>query len=245
MLNADDERVRDFAAVHAGPSLTFGFAEGADFRASGVEAGAQGSSFRLARQGRPGPRIKLTTPLLGRHNVLNVTAALAAVSCLGLEPVQVRSAVAALEPAGMRGRIHEVNGLTILDDCYNSNPAAARAMLAALDQLEGERRVAVLGEMRELGEESAALHREVGRAAAAAGVELLVAVAGDAKEIVAGAIEAGMPASSTELFPDAKAAGEHLVSLLRPGDRVLFKASRGVGLEQALARVTAALGKGA
>jgi UDP-N-acetylmuramoyl-tripeptide--D-alanyl-D-alanine ligase len=128
--------------------------------------------------------------------------------------------------------------LTILDDCYNSNPAAAKAMLEALSHLEGGRMVAVLGEMRELGAGSAALHREVGRAAASAGIELLIGVGGQAQEIVAGAIEGGMSPQAVEFFPDAATAGEHLPALLRAGDRILFKASRGVGLEKALELAT-------
>lgn len=245
VLNADDERVRGFAAVHAGTSATFGFAEDADFRACSVEMGADGARFRLVRKGRPGPGVSLTTPMLGRHNVLNVTAALAVATLMGLEPRKLRRAVAALQAGEMRGRVYRRDGLTILDDCYNSNPAAAKTMLEALAHLEGGRRVAVLGEMRELGSESAALHRDVGRAAAAARVELLIGVSGDAKEIVAGAIEAGLPAPATEFFADADAAGEHLAALLRAGDRVLFKGSRGVGLEKALERATAAVARSA
>ena len=245
VLNADDERVRGFAAVHEGASVLFGTSEEADYRASAVESGAAGASFTLARKGRPGPGLAFSTSLLGLHNVLNVTAALAVATAMGLEPRNLRSAVAALEPAQMRGQVRQHDGLTILDDCYNSNPAAAKAMLDALKRLDGGRMVAVLGEMRELGAESAELHREVGRAAAAVGVELLVGVAGDAKEVLAGAIEAGMPRKSTEFFGDPETAGEHLRSLLRPGDRVLFKGSRGVGLERALERAVSAVARSA
>jgi UDP-N-acetylmuramoyl-tripeptide--D-alanyl-D-alanine ligase len=115
-------------------------------------------------------------------------------------------------------------------------------MLASLAHFDGGRKVAVLGEMRELGAQSAALHRDVGRAAAAAGVELLAGVGGDAKEIVAGAIEAGLAPGAVEFFADAETAGARLPSLLRTGDRVLFKGSRGVGLEKALPRAAAAKG---
>ncbi len=245
VLNADDERVRAFASVRQGPSLTFGFANDADFRIDAAEAGPSGSTFRLHRKGRPGPGPSFATSLLGLHNVLNVAAALTASAALGLEPRELRAAAAALEPAEMRGRTYRRAGVTILDDCYNSNPAAARTMLGALARLEGGRMAAVLGEMRELGAESAALHRRLGEDAAAAGVELLVGVSGDAREIVAGAIEAGLPAAATAFFEDAETAGDALRTLLREGDRVLFKGSRGVTLEKALERATAGLARSA
>jgi UDP-N-acetylmuramoyl-tripeptide--D-alanyl-D-alanine ligase len=240
VLNADDERVRAFGAVRGGPAVTFGFSENADYRAADVELGPEGSSFRLKRKGARGAGVAFKTRLPGRHNILNLSAALAVCGVMEIELSALRRAVAAFEPAKMRGQVIRLGGLTILDDCYNSNPAAAKAMIEALAQLDGGRMVAVLGEMRELGAQSPALHREVGRAAAAAGVELLIGVGGDAKEVLAGAIQAGMAPVAVEFFDDAEAAGRRLPDLLREGDRVLFKASRGVGLEKALRAATAA-----
>ena len=239
VLNADDDRVLGFASVHGGPVATFGFSEDADYRVSSAEARADGSRFHLSFKGCGGD-VVFSTSLHGLHHVCNVAAALAVSGVMGLDPGSLRGAVAALAPAKMRGQVYERNGLTILDDCYNSNPAAAKAMLQALSNMAGGRKVAVLGEMRELGAHSAALHHEVGRAAAAAGIELLAGVSGDASEIVAGAIEAGMPAAATLYFPDAETAGRGLRELLFPGDRVLFKGSRGVGLEKALELATSA-----
>ena len=161
VLNADDARVRDFREQHAGPTATFGLGKEADFRADAVELGSELSSFRLARKGKRGPGASFSTSLLGLHNILNITAALAVSGVMGLEPSKLRSAVAELASPKMRGRVYERNGFKILDDCYNSNPAAAKAMLDALSRLSGGRMVAVLGEMRELGAASAELHREV------------------------------------------------------------------------------------
>ena len=240
VLNADDPRVRTFNAIHNGPAVAFGFAEDADYRASDLELGPDRSHFRLKRKDSRGEGVLFSTRLAGRHNVSNLAAALAVSGVMGIELRALRKAVASFEPAKMRGQVVRRGGLTILDDCYNSNPAAAKAMLEALSQLAGGRMVAVLGEMRELGSRSAELHREVGRAAASAGVELVVAVGPEGKEILAGAIEAGLSRDSVELFDDAEAAGRALPDLLRDGDRVLFKGSRGVGLEKALELATAA-----
>ncbi|MBI3695112.1 MAG: UDP-N-acetylmuramoyl-tripeptide--D-alanyl-D-alanine ligase, partial [Acidobacteria bacterium] len=135
------------------------------------------------------------------------------------------------EPVRMRGEISEIRGIRIINDCYNSNPRAAEAMLELLRATPGARHVAVLGEMLELGESSGELHRQMGRKAAQAGVDLVVGVSGAARRMVEEAARCGAVA---HFFPDAPAAGEFLKTALHPGDVVLFKGSRGVKLEQAL-----------
>ena len=127
----------------------------------------------------------------------------------------------------MRGAVRKAGGVTLIDDCYNANPAAMTAMLQVPRRTTASRRIAVLGEMRELGARSRELHREVGLAAASAGIDYLVAVGGDAAEI---ASSAGLPG---EFHESAVEAGLALSGIVRPGDAVLLKASRGVGLERA------------
>ncbi len=227
VLNADDPRVAAFAGVHTGPAVTFGLEAGADVRATDIEVGADGSSFRV-------DGVRFRTKLAGRHAVGNVLAGIAAAGVFKIHPSALVDVVATLEPAGSRGVWKDVGGVRVLDDCYNSNPAAVEAMLSYLSAIEGGRRVAVLGEMRELGGQSVTLHRRVGAQVAEAGVELLIAVSGDAKSIADGAVSSGMDASAVHFFANSAEAGRHLPELLREGDVALFKASRGVELERAL-----------
>ena len=227
VLNADDPRVSAFGEVCSGPVVTFGFGDQADCRAVDIDVAERGSSFRV-------DGALFQTKLLGRHAVGNILAGIAASGVFDIRPGALVDAVATLEPAGSRGAWREVGGVRVLDDCYNSNPAAAEAMLSYLSAIEGGRRVAVLGEMRELGEGSVALHRRVGAQVVEVGADLLIAVSGDAKSIVDGAVSAGFDATAAHFFADSDEAGKRLPELLREGDVALFKASRGVALEKAL-----------
>ncbi len=240
VLNADDERVIRFAEVHQGRSVSFGTVAEADFRAVDIELLDEGARFGLRRKGRGGAATQFAVQLPGRHNVLNMTAGLAVAAELGIEPRTLRAAAAKIEPAAMRGHIRRIGELLVIDDCYNSNPSAAAAMLDLLAGLPGQRKIAVLGEMRELGENAPALHRELGRKAAVAAARVY-GVQGEARAIVEGAREAGLDPAATGFFEDADKAGAALAELLGPGDTILFKGSRGVALERALDRATGAV----
>ena len=122
----------------------------------------------------------MITAVPGRHNVANIVAAMAVARCLGVGPDRLQDAVGRLRPAAMRGKICRSGGVTLIDDCYNANPAAVEAMLEVLRRTSARRRIAVLGEMRELGVRSRELHRRIGQAVSAAGLDYLVAVGGDA-----------------------------------------------------------------
>ena len=221
VLNADDDRVAAFRAKHAGAVVTYGIERSADVQARDIQLlGVEGARFRLA--GCP-----VHSPLAGRHNVYNVLAAAAAAKVLGIGPQRLAGPIGRLRPSAMRGRFIRVGGVTLIDDCYNANPDAVEAMLEVLRGTQAARRIAVLGEMRELGPRSRQLHRRVGAAVGRAGVDHLVAVTGDAAEIAAAC------GISSEFHPSPEAAGSALAGLLRPGDAVLFKASRGVRLERA------------
>jgi UDP-N-acetylmuramoyl-tripeptide--D-alanyl-D-alanine ligase len=239
VLNAGDERVREFAKVHPGRSRTFGVEAEADVQAVGLESlGPGGMRFRVRWTARNGDsrETEFVSPLPGRHNVANVAAAIAVAGLFEMEPPELVDAVAQLKAFRMRGEFVETRGVKVLNDAYNANPAAVQAMLEVLRQTPARRRIAVLGEMRELGEASPALHREVGKAAAGA-ADVLVAVQGNARELLAGALAGGLAASAAHFFEDAEAAGDFLAQFIEPGDAVLFKASRGVGLERAVAKV--------
>lgn len=230
VLNADDDRVAAFRNKHPGPAVTYGIERSADLWAEDVELlGAEGARFRL--DGHP-----MHSPLPGRHNVYNVLAAAATATVLGVSLEALAGPLSRLRPSTMRGRVSRIAGITFIDDCYNANPPAVEAMLEVLRATPATRRIAVLGEMRELGSRSLELHRRVGAAVGRAGVDHLVAVAGDAVEIAAAS------GISSEFHASPEAAGSALTGLLRQGDAVLFKASRGVQLERARDIVRGCLG---
>ncbi len=229
ILNGDDARVREFGRVHQGRSVTFGFSEAADVRAEVLSEGAGGSRFRALG-------VEYETRLPGRHAVMNLLAALAVAREFGIAPERLRDAVAGFAVGKMRGERSVRNGITIWDDCYNANPEAMQSMIDVLRETPAQRRIAVLGEMLELGHASAELHRKVGRYAAEHGVDLLIGVRGDAREMVNAAVGAGLPESAAHFFADPEEAGEYARLMARPGDAILFKGSRGVQVERALGR---------
>jgi UDP-N-acetylmuramoyl-tripeptide--D-alanyl-D-alanine ligase len=170
-------------------------------------------------------------PLLGRHNVWNAMAAIAAGIEAGIPLAECATAAGRLRPPDKRGEVLRIGDATVINDCYNSNPEALKSMILTLAAMPAKRRILVAGEMLELGPESISLHRECGRVAAEAGIDLVVGVRGNAQHLVEGAREAGALAI---FLPMPLEAGEWLKAELRPGDAALLKASRGVGLEQAL-----------
>ncbi|MBI2685347.1 MAG: UDP-N-acetylmuramoyl-tripeptide--D-alanyl-D-alanine ligase [Acidobacteria bacterium] len=229
VLNNDDPRVRAFAAVHPGRTITYGIEPGAEVRAEDVVLTADGASFRIGD-------IPFQINLPGRHGVLNVTAGVATGSILRI-PMEVMAAAArTLQSGKMRGERIIHNGITILNDCYNSNPEAAKAMIDTLAAIPGERRIAVLGEMLELGAWAEPLHRAVGAHAAARGVDTVIGIRGAARYLADAAREAGAEAL---FFEEPAEAGEALRTIARPGDVVLCKGSRGTRVELALERFMA------
>ena len=134
----------------------------------------------------------------------------------------------------MRGRRFNHNGVTVLDDSYNANPEAMRAMIDAVREVAGRRRIAVLGEMLELGALSENLHREVGRYAARRGIDVMVGIRGAARFMVEAAVEAGLQPGPACFFEDPEPAGSYVRSVAQEGDVVLFKGSRGTRVERAL-----------
>ena len=231
ILNEDDMRVRKFAEGFSGRVLTFGFSEQAIFQASGVRPGVTiGSAFRVTS---PDWEADFTLPLPGRHNVQNAVAAIAAASIYAIPPEEMQQALAGFQNLHQRSEILTLLGdVTIINDCYNSNPLAMERMLEALADWPGaRRRIVVAGEMLELGPSSPELHRAVGRKCAQVGVEWAIGVQGAARFFVEGAAEGGIPEPNARFFSDAKSAGEYCLSVIAPGDVVLVKGSRGVHLE--------------
>lgn len=231
ILNEDDERVRKFAAGFPGRVLTFGFSAKAIFRAADVMAGdGIGSAFRVTA---PDWEADFTLPLPGRHNIQNALAAIAAASLYGIPPEEMRRALEDFQNLHQRSEILTLpGGITVINDCYNSNPLAMERMLETLASWPGaHRRIVVAGEMLELGPSSPELHRAVGRKCAESGVERAIGVQGAAHFFVEGAVEGGVPRPNAQFFPNAKLAGEFCAGIIAPGDVILVKGSRGVHLE--------------
>jgi UDP-N-acetylmuramoyl-tripeptide--D-alanyl-D-alanine ligase len=229
VLNGDDPRVLRMADRTAARILGYGFSEAADVGADEVEsAGANGMRFMLRLPG--GVRRAAATPALGRHGVHNGLAAAAVGQAAGCTPDEIVAGLAAGWSAPHRDRLVRAGRVSILDDSYNASPASVLAALDLLASLPAARRVAVLGEMLELGEAHQAGHRDVGQAAAGV-AELLVVVGEGAVALADAAVDAGLPSDRVVRVPDAGAAMETLRARLRPGDVVLVKASRGLALD--------------
>ena len=246
-LNADDAYVSQFGRDFPGRAVYYATkpvaAAVADVRAEEVEElGPAGSKFRVVTADGESAPVQLA--LLGRHNVANALAAIAVGLQAGIPLARCVEAIASLKPEDRRGEVMEWHGATIINDCYNSNPEALQSMIRTLAAVPAQRRILVAGEMLELGKRAAQLHRECGKAAVAAGIDVVIGVRGLAKEIVAGVEAAGKrktgSGTSMALFVETpQAAGEWLKQNLKEGDAVLLKASRGVRLEQALTSLTA------
>lgn len=242
VLNNDDERVKRFREGFEGNCVTFGFAEGSDYRIVDlVSEGEKGSRFRVVGRDFDG---EFFVPLPGRHNTQNAAAAIATASIFGIPVTDVAEALGSFHSIHQRSEVlHLAEGITVINDCYNSNPLAMEYMLETLAGWKSaRRRILVAGEMLELGPTSAELHRAVGRKCAQAGLESLLAVRGDAIYFLEGAVEAGFPAAHGEFFADASQVPEFLGSILQPGDVVLVKGSRGVHLESVTDALIAKLG---
>ena len=227
VLNADDARVAAMSRAHVGRAILYGQSENADVRAEDVELAKDGVRFRVGS-------VKFESTLTGHHNVSNILAGVAVARACGIAPERLQDRVRTLQPGKMRGERIEVRGLTIYNDCYNSNPDAVRAMLEVLRDTPAKRRIAVLGEMLELGHWAEALHRGVGSYAVECGVDVLVGIGGAAGFMLDAAMHNGLRASAALFFDDPVLAGQRLRPLATSGDAILFKGSRGVHVEKAL-----------
>ena len=235
VLNADDPRVARFAEVAPGRVAWFGESARAEFRAENIESrGVEGSAFDFVS---PAGRARLDLPLIGRHNVMNAVAALAAAQEWGITSGDAANVFRSLAPADKRGEVVRFSeGFTVINDSYNSSPTALDSMTELLGATPGyARRILAAGEMLELGETSPHLHFECGRHAAASGkLDWIFGVRGNAAELIRGATQAGFPAERARFFENSEEAGEHLSRFAVRGDLLLLKGSRGVRMEKIL-----------
>jgi UDP-N-acetylmuramoyl-tripeptide--D-alanyl-D-alanine ligase len=238
ILNADDERVRRMATRTRARSMTYGFAPDADVRAEVVASrGVDGMAFDLVTEDGRRPAV---VPALGRMAVHNALAAAAAGLAAGLPLDGIVAALSTGWSAPHRAQLRRAGEVTIVDDSYNASPGSVAAALELLSGLPGPR-IAVLGEMLELGDDHEDGHRRTG-AAAAALVDRLVVVGAGAAGIARGARDAGLSPSAIATVDDRDAARVVLLDALNPGDVVLVKASRGIALDVLVDDLVAALG---
>jgi UDP-N-acetylmuramoyl-tripeptide--D-alanyl-D-alanine ligase len=238
ILNADDPIVRRMGDRSVARSISYGFADDADVGAEEINSnGLAGMAFTLRM---PAGRRVAQVPTLGRLSVHNALAAAAVGVAAGLTQDEIVAGLADGWSAPHRVQLVRAGEVVIVDDTYNASPGSVTAALQVLAELPG-RRIAVLGEMLELGDGHEDGHRIVGEAAARA-VDRLVVVGEDASAIADGAISAGLDPSRVVVLADAEAALDHLRSRLRDGDVVLIKASRGIALEHLVDALRAELG---
>ena len=229
VLNADDEFVSQFGRDFKGKVITYGLAPHANVRAENVQSkGEQGSVFDVVAGNL---RQRAVLPLVGSHNIHNALAAIAVALEHEITLPEAVASLATMAAADKRGQVVRLGNITVINDCYNSNPKALAAMVNALADMPAKRRIVVAGEMLELGAQGEAMHRESGQHIASKGIDVLVGVRGLAEKMVDAAKQQGMRA---EFLANADAAGEWLARETREGDVVLLKASRGVKLEKAL-----------
>ncbi|MGA8224577.1 MAG: UDP-N-acetylmuramoyl-tripeptide--D-alanyl-D-alanine ligase [Candidatus Acidiferrales bacterium] len=240
VLNADDERVARFAEVARGPVILFGATPKAEFRAQAIEErGVEGSVFNFVS---PTGRARLELPLIGRHNVMNALAALAAASIWGIGAEEARRVFPALKPADKRGEVVRFeDGFTVINDSYNSSPSALNALAELLGATPGyRRRILAAGEMLELGTSAPELHRECGQEAAKLGsIDWIFGVQGDAAEIVQAAVRAGHANARAQFFENSAEAAKFIAEFITRGDLLLLKGSRGVRMEKILEAIEA------
>lgn len=230
VLNADDPRQREMAGVTPARIVWYGLGADSQVTASSqVPRGSDGVTFLLEAPGLANETALVDLPLPGRHHVADALAAAAVGLSLGLTPAEVARGLAAFEPVEMRSRIVRFGSVTVIDDTYNASPASMRAALNVLEEVASGRRVAVLGDMLELGEGAADAHRAVGRDAA--GLDQLVTVGSLARHFGEGAAAGGLDVDRIRHWEEAGRAAADLTEMLEPGDTVLVKGSRGMHME--------------
>ena len=240
VANGDDDRITARRRAFVGQTLTFGLELPADVQAFDVaDRGIDGTSASVST---PIGAFKLNTPLVGRGNLANILAATAVGVAFDVPLSAMAERAAALKPASHRGDVVRLlQGVIVIDDSYNANPTATRRAIDVLcsSRTRG-RRVAVIGEMLELGDHAVGLHEEVGRAVVTAGLDELVTVGADAARAMAdAAIAAGMGRAHVRYFATSDEAADAFASYVHAGDLVLVKGSRSVRTDTVVDRLKA------
>ncbi len=237
VLNADDFRVLAMRELHTGKTITYAIENEADVKAEKIEMPRFGETRFTLRL--PNETVEVSMQLSGRHNVLNALASAAVGFSFGMSAGEIADALKTIAPPPQRGEVlHFSEGMTVINDSYNSNPAALLEMVKTLVDGRGaaKRLIVVAGEMLELGADEKEIHRETGAQLASSGIDFLIGVRGLAAEMTAGAKNGGL--HKTIFFDSSAEAGEFLANEVKAGDLVLVKGSRGVRTEKVIEKLT-------
>ena len=238
ILNADDDMLIT-VCQDTHPVTYYGINnEKSMFKACEITSKEDETELTFSFNGGSG---RVSLPFPGRHNVYNSLAAVAAGSFFGIEPFEGFEALKKYVPAGMRQRINKKCGITFIEDCYNASPDSQAAALAVLGSMNAKRKIAVIGDMLELGEVSESAHYGVGIKASENGIDTVFTYGERSLQTAKGAIDGKV--SLVKSFDDKKKLSDELISYLEEGDAVLFKASRGMKLEDIIYAVYEALDK--
>jgi UDP-N-acetylmuramoyl-tripeptide--D-alanyl-D-alanine ligase len=226
IVNGDEPALLDAVTKYPGKRITFGLSKTNDLFATDIDCDATGTRLKL------NGRADVFVPLLGRHTAVNALAAIAVGKRFRLSDDDIIAGLAVAKGPEMRLQLQNVHGITLLNDAYNANPPSMRAALETLKSLPATgRRIAILGDMRELGPAGDQLHRDVGTFAATCGLDHLICVGPQSPLIAGAARQAGLPADRITVYGDADTAAKAVPEQIAPGDVVLLKASRGIHLE--------------
>lgn len=240
VLNWDDERTRKIGQDHKGDVVWFGRDRVCDVSAENLRGTLDGMRFDLRLEAKS---YDVFLPLPGSHFVQNFLAAAAAAQRLGVSGEQIAASAMRLRAASRRGQVLRLGqGITLVDDSYNSNPVALTAAIFALGMATEGRRVGFLGDMLELGKEAGRLHEETGGKVADV-LDVVVGVGPQSAALLKGAGKAGLAKDALLWFADAAAAAAAAPEIVRPGDAVLVKGSRGVRMEQVVDALAARFGR--
>ena len=236
IVNADNPHCLNIARRYRGRSVTFGCEQQANFQATELRNETAGLAF--ACDGR-----QWSVPVLGKHNIYNVLAAMSIARELGISNDEIAQRLSGLKLPPLRMQLRNFPRFTVISDCYNSSPQAAMAALDVLRETAGKRKIAILGSMLELGEQSAAIHRKLGSYVVQCQIDELWTVGTETIEMVAGATVAGMSPRQIHHFQTTGEVFAKLEPTLQEGDVVLLKASRRLEFEKILAQIEQQFGK--
>ena len=228
LLNADNDKLSTVKSDDY-KIYRFAFENDADFRAVNVKETNVSTMFTVQYFGK---EQEITIPTIGIHNVYNALAAFAVGVLLNIDAEKSALALSKYEPEGMRQKVVNANGVTVIEDCYNASPDSMRAAIATLSSMNANKKIAVLSDMLELGDYSQRAHFSVGKAFEGTGIDAVFCVGNDAKYIVDGAKEAGV--KNAALAKDKAELADIIFNFTNKGDAILFKASRGMKLEDVI-----------
>lgn len=230
IFNADDPRVVALSTGFQGDKLSFGVQNAADWQATDICTGDTGTvSFQLKG---PSETTPVSLNLMGRHQVYNALGAAAAASSLGIGMEDIKKGLEAVHPPPMRMELVTLGaGIMVINDAYNANPHSMESAVRALQEVAGKRKIAVLGDMWELGDHAQGAHEELGRTVQEKGVDLLFLLGQFAPHVAQGAQEAGMDPRAITIGKDHREVSLRLAHTLKQGDWVLIKGSRIMRME--------------